>query len=478
MNIQEIISKINSNPQSAKEVLDNMYHGKAFVVARYNGHIDTVKKTKRGAEGYINRQQRVSYYDEMTFEMVTCGSDLEVFEIHESDIKDYKTSLVMWFEYLKDIQGHEYMYNQPLRLVEYLEVSEEVKTYVIQAIDDMKNYRGLTIIEEESTQEEVSETIETVEVTQEINATDITLQVVINEEKKGIELYFSSKPSQNVRKMLTENGFGWSKRGFWYAKQTQERLSLVEAIQSILAETNQLVSNVIAETEELMQEEAVQEDTYNTIENDNKTVVLKEIEFVWSESGEIEDGLKVTTFSEAESILRNAAKHAPDNGAYDKTKFNIVWSDCQNYEGRLDIVRSDMFKATPLKSHIESFVCDVIEDDGTWYSDERKEDYKHFINTYPLEDAKKPTNEPNSQSKQSNVLDFTSKMKAKQEKEEASKMMDSFLNNILPNMTREEQFELMDAYKTGNEKDIETIFNKILLSVSIRQAKEDYSKSK
>lgn len=478
MNTQEIISKINSNPQSAKEVLDNMYHSKAFVVARYNGHIDTVKKTKRGAEGYINRQQRVSYYDEMTFEMVTCGSDLEVFEIHESDIKDYKTSLVMWFEYLKGIQGHEYMYNQPLRLIEYLEVSEEVKAYVIQAIDDMKNYRGLTLIEDETTQEEVSETIETVETTQEINATDITLQVVINEEKKGIELYFSSKPSQNVRKMLSESGFRWSKRGFWYARQTQERLSLVEAIQSILADTNQLVSNVIAETEELMQEETALEDTYNTIENGNKTVVLKEIEFVWSESNDIEDGLKVTTFTEAESIIRNAAKHAPDNGAYDKTKFNIVWSDGQNYEGRLDIVRSDMFKATPLKSHIESFVTDVIEDDGSWYSDERKEDYKHFINTYPLEDSIKPTNEPTSHYNQSNVLDFASKVKTKQEKEEASKMMDSFLNNILPNMTRDEQLELMGAYKTGNEKDIETIFNKILLSVSIRQAKEDYLKSK
>lgn len=48
----------------------------------------------------------------------------------------------MWFEYLKDIQEHEYMFNQPLRLVEYLEVSEDVKAYVIQAIDEMKNYRG------------------------------------------------------------------------------------------------------------------------------------------------------------------------------------------------------------------------------------------------------------------------------------------------------------------------------------------------
>lgn len=476
MNTQEIISKINSNPQSAKEVLDNMYHGKAFVVARYNGHIDTVKKTKRGAEGYINRRQRVSYYDEMTFEMVTCGSDLEVFEIHESDIKDYKTSLVMWFEYLKDIQGHEYMYNQPLRLIDYLEVSEEVKVYVTQAIDDMKNNRGLAIIEEEITQEalEVVETIETVE---ESNPTDITLEVVMNDEKKGIELYFSSKPSQNVRRMLTENGFRWSKRGFWYARQSEERLSLVDAIQSILTETNQLVSEVIVETEELMQEEVIQEDTYN-YDNDNKTVVLKEIEFVWSESGEIEDGLKVTTFSEAETILKNAAKHAPNNGAYDKTKFNIVWSDGQNYEGRLDLVKSDMFKATPLKSHIVSFVNDVIEDDGFWYSDERKEDYKHFINTYPLEDAQEPVIEPASHSNQSNVLDFTSKMKTKQEKEEASKMMDSFLTNILPNMTREEQFELMDAYKTGNEKDVETIFNKILLSVSIRQAKEGFLKSK
>jgi len=412
MNTQEIISKINSNPTNAKEVLANMYHGKAYVVARYNGHVDTVKKTKRGAEGYINRRQRVSYYDEMTFSMTTCGSDLEVFEIHESDIKDYKTSLVMWFQYLKDIQGHEYMYNQPLRLIDYLEVSEEVKAYVIQAIDDMKNNRGLTIIEEEITQEEVSETIETVETAQETNTTDITLQVVMNDEKNGIELYFSSKPSQNVRKMLSENGFRWSKRGFWYARQTQERLSLVDAIQSILTETNQLV----AETEELMQEEVIQEDTYN-YDNDNKTVVLKEIEFVWSESNEIEEGLKVTTFAEAESIIRNAAKHAPDNGCYDKTKFNIVFMNGVKYEGRIDIVQSDFFKRTPLKNHVVGFIKSVIKDKDGWFTEDDKENFRKLFN-YQFEDISSIQTMNKSDFK---IIDYPSRLK--QEERDANELL-------------------------------------------------------
>ncbi len=153
------------------------------------------------------------------------------------------------------------------------EYRAEIETYLHANYEVSKNhyeyYRYMNKAEkemieaakQETTQEEASETIETV---QETNATDVTLQVVLNEKLNGIELYFSSRPSQNVRKMLSENGFRWSKRGFWYAKQTQERLSLVDAIQSLLVETNQLVYNVLADTEELMQEEEVLEDTNNT----------------------------------------------------------------------------------------------------------------------------------------------------------------------------------------------------------------------
>lgn len=47
----------------------------------------------------------------------------------------------------------------------------------------------------------------------------------LNEEKNGIEITFDAKPAEEIRTELKENGFRWG-RGYWYAKQTPERLAL------------------------------------------------------------------------------------------------------------------------------------------------------------------------------------------------------------------------------------------------------------
>ena len=54
--------------------------------------------------------------------------------------------------------------------------------------------------------------------------------VTLNDEKQGVEIRFAEKPAAGVIAMLKENGFRWSKRGFWYAKQTPERLTLARAL--------------------------------------------------------------------------------------------------------------------------------------------------------------------------------------------------------------------------------------------------------
>jgi hypothetical protein len=61
-----------------------------------------------------------------------------------------------------------------------------------------------------------------------------TLQISykINHEKNGIELYFSDKPNEAIREQLKRMGFKWSKRGFWYAKKTDERLQFVLSLLS------------------------------------------------------------------------------------------------------------------------------------------------------------------------------------------------------------------------------------------------------
>ncbi|MBZ4494453.1 hypothetical protein M1I50_09670 [Clostridioides difficile] len=49
------------------------------------------------------------------------------------------------------------------------------------------------------------------------------IKVNFNEEKKGIELYFSNKPSEEVRSNLKTNGFKWSKfNKCWYIKDTEK----------------------------------------------------------------------------------------------------------------------------------------------------------------------------------------------------------------------------------------------------------------
>lgn len=57
----------------------------------------------------------------------------------------------------------------------------------------------------------------------------------INEEKNGVEITFTAKPSEEVRTALKSAGYRWG-RGYWYAKQTPERLALA---QTIAAETTE-----------------------------------------------------------------------------------------------------------------------------------------------------------------------------------------------------------------------------------------------
>lgn len=49
----------------------------------------------------------------------------------------------------------------------------------------------------------------------------------INEAKNGVEIYFDKKPAEAVREELKANGFRWG-RGYWWAKQTAERLALAK----------------------------------------------------------------------------------------------------------------------------------------------------------------------------------------------------------------------------------------------------------
>lgn len=52
-----------------------------------------------------------------------------------------------------------------------------------------------------------------------------------NKDKNGLEISFEGIPSDSIRTELKENGFRWHRANkFWYAKETPERLSLVQRL--------------------------------------------------------------------------------------------------------------------------------------------------------------------------------------------------------------------------------------------------------
>lgn len=57
------------------------------------------------------------------------------------------------------------------------------------------------------------------------------MTLTINQELKGIEVSFDSKPEQATLNTLKANGFRWHNvKKIWYAKQTDERMAIVQAI--------------------------------------------------------------------------------------------------------------------------------------------------------------------------------------------------------------------------------------------------------
>lgn len=232
---------INSNVDYAIKATENSYRNKFFIVV--NGdNIQSFQKTKRGAEGYIKKNS-FSYYDEYFQELREAGANLEIIELSSFDIIDYYNNALIWFDTMytrwKIRQSNDYM----LTLVNQLECSENV-IKVIESILDNSNANsfpslsmiGLEEIEENEVVESIvneSETPEAVTQIETIEETDNSITMKLNEEKNGIELYFTDIPSEEIRTQLKSNGFKWSRfNKCWYAKQNENTLTLAETLSS------------------------------------------------------------------------------------------------------------------------------------------------------------------------------------------------------------------------------------------------------
>jgi Large polyvalent protein associated domain 29 len=133
-------------------------------------------------------------------------------------------------------------------------------------------------------------------------------------------------------------------------------------------------------------------------------IKVKSITFLWSESPVIKENTTVSTWTEANKIIKDVA-FSIDTGGYRKTAFFIVWEDNSTYEGRIDVQASDLYKNAPLSEHIENFALGMAgmkkpyhwtQEDYENYLNAVKSDreaWKNFLNTYMLYDeetAKSP----------------------------------------------------------------------------------------
>ena len=86
------------------------------------------------------------------------------------------------------------------------------------------------------------------------NVKDILLnveKVVLNDDKNGVEIYFSGKPSEEVRDNLKFNGFKWSRfNKCWYATQSEKTINFANSLLNINEEHIKSISEKYKEQKE------------------------------------------------------------------------------------------------------------------------------------------------------------------------------------------------------------------------------------
>ena len=158
---------------------------------------------------YINDRQKSREIKEYnaknaTIEVRTDINNTYVLENLKEELESYKVQA----ERIKMYNGEGKLYN------EYLEIIEFYKNTIEKAeTEEIENNE--VIAENAITKKEPVKT-ESIE-----KNNNTTCKVNFNQEKNGIELLFSEKPSQEIRNNIKVLGFRWSKfNKVWYAKDT------------------------------------------------------------------------------------------------------------------------------------------------------------------------------------------------------------------------------------------------------------------
>lgn len=254
LNTLEVAKGINENVSCLEKALEKVYRNKVFVIMK-GDRIWSYQKTNRGAVGYIEKHN-VSYYNDYTFEMDCASDGMYIVEVPSTMLVDINTDIKVWYNEARHFQKY-YDMKTLLNKINRFELSEEVKNMInnyVTFVEENGNYvlPSIEMVspdfktedkEINNTIESDKQNVESEEVTEiesvqnntndkELNATiDNGIAYKLNDEKNGIEIYFSEKPSEEVRNELKMNGFRWSRFSkCWYSKQSNKTIELAKRL--------------------------------------------------------------------------------------------------------------------------------------------------------------------------------------------------------------------------------------------------------
>lgn len=237
MNKKELLEKINEDLNELNQAYNNLYHNRVYVIVD-ECSIVTYYKTKRGATNWIEKHQDDSYYDEYFMDLVYPNKSCEVYEVLGNELINPSNNKMFWYKVLYNhlgnvCQGHEWTLDNIKDDAKKWNVTEEIENYIDETIKYMLENHSIIVLEEETEEKndiKETENIKDSEVIEE-KESNIQVEVRFNEEKNGIELYFSNKPDEEIRNTLKSNGFRWARYNkCWYCKDTEEKRNLLKSL--------------------------------------------------------------------------------------------------------------------------------------------------------------------------------------------------------------------------------------------------------
>ncbi|KAA9007361.1 hypothetical protein F4V43_02420 [Paenibacillus spiritus] len=173
-----------------------------------------------------------------------------------------------------------------------------------------------------------------------------------------------------------------------------------ETVKQIWEEQNAATPEMEAEeavTSEIMEvaEQTAEAETVTTVSAEpvnpepvqSAQIPVQSITFLWAESSVIAENTTVSTFAEANAIIKRIAYEREYKEGYSKTAFIITWADGRTHDGRIDVSKSHINDTNPLGNHVYNFYMSIagLKRPFQWSEDE----YKNMLTSvYKMDDEK------------------------------------------------------------------------------------------